>query len=164
MDVTPRRDEEGAQSQSDSDPLSPGERAGVRAVRPSIREASSRGGRGPALPRALRASSTDAEAVLWRHLRNRQLGGAKFRRQQVLGPYVVDFYCHDLGLVIEVDGGQHFEGATRERDLARTAWLEGRGLHVLRLSDRYVLTDAAAVFERILVAIEERRPSPSPTP
>ena len=57
--------------------------------------------------RRLRRDPTDAEARLWMHLRMRQVGGAKFRRQLPLGPFVVDFCCMEIGLVIEVDGGQH---------------------------------------------------------
>jgi very-short-patch-repair endonuclease len=57
--------------------------------------------------RALRRESTDAERMLWRHLRARQLAGFKFRRQEVIGPYIVDFVCFDARLIIEIDGGQH---------------------------------------------------------
>ncbi|MGH8549763.1 MAG: endonuclease domain-containing protein [Methylococcales bacterium] len=78
--------------------------------------------------RHLRRSSTDAERALWRRLSNKQLAGAKFRRQQPLGSYVVDFVCFEHGLVIEVDGGQH--SWTKECDSLRTAWLQQRGYKV----------------------------------
>ena len=70
--------------------------------------------------RALRKTSTDAETLLWSRLRNRQFRNLKFRRQVPLGHYIVDFYCHELRLVIELDGGQHSE----EVDRTRTQWLE----------------------------------------
>lgn len=69
--------------------------------------------------RALRKTSTDAEALFWSRLRNRQFRNLKFRRQVPLGQYIVDLYCHELQLVIELDGGQHSE----EVDRTRTQWL-----------------------------------------
>jgi len=75
-------------------------------------------GKRTALSRRLRGAPTDAEAVLWRHLRARQISGYKFRRQHAVGPYVLDFFCHEAGLAIEVDGSQHTENV--ERDEART--------------------------------------------
>jgi very-short-patch-repair endonuclease len=68
------------------------------------------------LRRALRSQSSDAERQLWQRLRNRQVGGYKFRRQDSVGPYVVDFFCHDALLVVEVDGAHHFESPYKERD------------------------------------------------
>jgi len=61
------------------------------------------------LARALRKRLTEAERLLWRHLRNRELGGWKFKRQYPVGPFIVDFICVEKNLVIEVDGGQHAE-------------------------------------------------------
>ncbi len=84
----------------------------------------------------------------------------KFRRQQPIGPYIVDFYCHQYGLVVEVDGSQHHEDAGILADAERTAWLEARGLRVLRLDNRYVLTETANAVATILLAISERQPSP----
>jgi very-short-patch-repair endonuclease len=127
---------------------------------PSIRAASIYGGRAPELPRKLRRDETDAERLLWRHLRNRGVGGAKFRRQQALGPYILDFYCHEHRLVIEVDGGQHYEETQAAMDAERTEWLEGTGLRVLRFNNREVLTETVAVPETILRAIERQQPSP----
>jgi ATP-dependent helicase HrpA/adenine-specific DNA-methyltransferase len=92
--------------------------------------------------RALRRSSTDAEALLWSHLRNRQFHRFKFRRQVPLGRYIVDFYCHELRLVIELDGGQHSEEADRDR----TAWLEGEGYRVERFWNHEVLEKADGVL------------------
>ncbi len=87
--------------------------------------------------RRLRKHPTDAERLLWRHLRLRQLGGYKFRRQQPLGPYIVDFVCLAKRLIVEVDGGQHAEQA--EEDAQRTAWLEAQGFRVLRFWNTEVL-------------------------
>ena len=87
----------------------------------------------------LRRNATDAEQKLWRHVRNRQLGGHRFRRQQPLGPYIVDFVCLELKLIVEVDGGQH--AGQVDRDEERTAWLESQGFRVLRLWNTQVLTE-----------------------
>jgi very-short-patch-repair endonuclease len=106
--------------------------------------------------RLLRQRSTDAERELWYRLRRRGLG-AKFRRQHTLGPYTLDFYCPTARLAIELDGGQHYEGVQRERDLARDEWLAGRGIRVLRFSDREVLLEPQAVDEAIWSAVNERR-------
>ena len=107
--------------------------------------------------RRLRRRSTDAERLLWRHLRNRQLAGHKFRRQATLGPYIVDFMCLEAHLVIEADGGQHSE----EADAVRTLWLTSRGLRVIRFWNNDILTNIEGVFEAILIALEEQEPSPS---
>jgi very-short-patch-repair endonuclease len=67
---------------------------------------------------------------LWQRLRNRQFDGLRFRRQEAIGPYVVDFICHVAALVVEVDGGQH--ALAVDDDAARTGFLEARGLRVIR--------------------------------
>ncbi len=107
--------------------------------------------------RELRRRATEAERVLWERLRNRRLGGLKFRRQHPLGPYIVDFYCAEHRLVIEVDGPIHER--QKERDALRTEYLEAYGYRVLRFTNEDVLTDIEAVLERILAACRE--PSPS---
>ena len=84
--------------------------------------------------------------MLWNLLRDRQLG-AKFRRQQPLGPYVVDFFCEQAGLVIEVDGAGHFPRP--ERDRVRDALFRAAGLTVLRLPNREVLEHCDRVINRI---------------
>src|SRR3546814_1508172 len=71
--------------------------------------------------RNLRRNATDAEHLVWSYVRSRRLHGQKFRRQQAMGPYVLDFYCHDLKLAIELDGGQHNEAEQVARDLRRDA-------------------------------------------
>ncbi len=128
-------------------PLSPNslsrsrERAGVRAD-VSVQQA-----------RALRQASTTAEQLLWRHLRNRQLAGAKFRRQHPLGPYILDFVCLEHGLVVEVDGGQHADLQAQAYDRQRTAWLQQQGLQVLRFWNHEVVQQTSEVLAHVLQAL-----------
>ncbi len=101
--------------------------------------------------RELRGNMSLPEVLLWKELRGNKLDGLKFRRQHVLGPYIADFYCHELRLVIEVDG---FE-AHRNRvatDTARDAWMAERGLNVLRLGAMLVLDN----MPRALWVISEK--------
>ncbi len=93
---------------------------------------------------------------MWRLLRNRNLANYKFRRQQPIGPFVVDFYCHTARLVVELDGGHHADQVDRDR--RRTQWMENRGYVVLRFWDNDVLRDSQAVLEVIASHLE----SPSP--
>lgn len=99
------------------------------------------------LARALRRHGTDAEKVLWDRLRNRQLEGRKFRRQQVMGIYIADFLCLDPKLVIELDGGQHAERT--EQDAQRTRYLQRLGYQVLRFWNHEVLREPEVVLEAI---------------
>jgi very-short-patch-repair endonuclease len=87
--------------------------------------------------REMRRDPTDAEKRLWRLLRDRRLGQIKFRRQEQLGRYVVDFVCFEQKLIIELDGGQHAESAY---DAQRDAWLASCGFTVLRFWNNEVLT------------------------
>jgi very-short-patch-repair endonuclease len=84
------------------------------------------------LARRLRRDQTDVERKLWYALRNRRFAGFKFRRQQPVGPYVVDFVCFDAGVVIELDGEQHAMPENIAADKARTAWLQSQGFCVKR--------------------------------
>ena len=95
----------------------------------------------------LRQTSTDAERWLWHHLRNRQFGGHKFRRQHKIGSYVANFACLERLLVIEVDGGQHAD--PNSNDPERTAWLESEGYRVVRFWNNEVLTNIEGVLARI---------------
>jgi len=120
-----------------------------RDVRPSVP---------PALlerARELRRHGTTAEAILWECLRDRQLAGAKFRRQHVIGPYIADFYCHEARLVIEVDGGVHLEQQTQDQE--RQASLEAQGYRVMRFTNERVLADTDTVLAEIAAAL----PSPA---
>src|SRR5215212_11080909 len=85
--------------------------------------------------RNMRRDSTDAEARLWHRLRDRQLGGFKFRRQVVIAGFVIDFYCSDACLAVELDGSQHMESPDAEYDRGRTMALEKIGVRVLRFWD-----------------------------
>jgi very-short-patch-repair endonuclease len=114
-----------------------------------------------ALARTLRSQSSDAENVLWRHLRARRLMGYKFRRQTVIEPYIVDFVCLEARLIIEADGGQHSD--QEAYDARRTAWLEGMGYRVMRFWNHEVLGELQSVLEQIQVALIEV-PSPQPSP
>lgn len=100
----------------------------------------------------MRRTPTDAEARMWWHLRAARFGGLKFRRQQPIGRYIVDFVCFERKLVVEIDGSQHL--ADGERDHARTAWLESQGYTVLRFWNDDVLRDAACVVEEIARVVD----------
>jgi len=104
----------------------------------------------------LRRQQTDAESLLWQRLRGHQLAGHKFRRQVPVPPYVLDFYCHQARLAVELDGGQHFGPAGAARDRKRTAALAAQGIEVLRFSDRDVLREPESVLEAILEACRLR--------
>jgi very-short-patch-repair endonuclease len=113
------------------------------------------------LARRLRRHGTDAERLLWNRLRSRQLAGFKFRRQQILGPYIVDFLCLEPKLVIEIDGGQHAEQA--HQDARRTEYLQALGYRVIRSWNNEVLRDSDAVVGSIRAALIEI-PSPPSSP
>ena len=93
--------------------------------------------------RSLRCEMTDAEKLLWRHLRMKQFEGYKFRRQHPLGKYIVDFVCLEAALILEVDGGQHADNSGS--DEARTQWLEGKGYRVMRFWNNEVLGNIEGV-------------------
>jgi len=113
------------------------------------------------LQRALRNNMPDAERVLWSALRRRQIGDFRFRRQHPFGSYILDFVCLEAMLVIEVDGGQHVEGA--KIDEARSAFLSNAGFRVLRFWDNDVLKNIEDVKESIWRALHTPPPSqPSP--
>jgi very-short-patch-repair endonuclease len=105
--------------------------------------------------RALRRAETPAERKLWQHLRGRRLEGAKFRRQQPLGPFIVDFVCHEARLVIEADGAGHFPPPLRDRQ--RDLLLAAAGLTVLRFENVLILDQLDAVLDRIRNAIRTAR-------
>ena len=101
--------------------------------------------------RCLRRDMTDAERVLWRHLRLRRVGGLRFRRQYPIGRYVADSACLKARLILEVDGGQH--ATQQEHDHTRTSEIERDGFRVLRFSNREVLYETEAVVEAIRNAL-----------
>ena len=97
----------------------------------------------------LRKSSTAAEAVLWTHIQNRKLLGKKFRRQSSVGPYIVDFYCPECRLVVELDGAPHFAPQVDEYEKRRTEYLENAGLKILRFENKAVRDNIEFVLEMI---------------
>ncbi len=97
--------------------------------------------------RQLRKNPTDAERLLWQKLRFWQIDGCKFRRQQPLGNFIVDFVCLEKRLIIEVDGGQHAEHVTYDTD--RDTWLRNQGFVILRLWNNDVLKNIDGVIEMI---------------
>jgi len=100
----------------------------------------------------LRQSQTPAEKKLWEILRNRKLSGYKFRRQHPLGPFIVDFYCDEARLVIELDGNIHKQ--QKEYDVARGRWLEENGYRVLRFGNEMMEKDKEGTLTDILIPCE----------
>jgi adenine-specific DNA-methyltransferase len=100
----------------------------------------------------LRREQTDVERKLWLALRNRRFQGCKFRRQQPIGPYIVDFVCFESRLVVELDGSQHSSDEAVAYDQARTRHLEGDGFQVMRFFNHELNTN----FDGVLEAIELR--------
>jgi len=107
--------------------------------------------------RELRQKQTDSEKALWQKLRDKQFEGIKFRRQQPVGPYIVDFISPKEKIIIEIDGGQHNEKEIQKKDEERTVWLEKEGYLILRFWNNEVLFNPGGVLERIREAIEEGR-------
>ena len=99
--------------------------------------------------RELRHRTTEAEQKLWGLLRNRQLKGKKFRRQHAIANYVVDFYCNEAKLAIELDGNFHTETEAKEYDKSRTALLNEIGITVLRFWNEEVINEPSKVLQRI---------------
>jgi len=93
----------------------------------------------------LRSQQTEAENKLWYHLRAHRFMGLKFKRQKLIGPFIVDFICVELKLVIEADGGQHGGYADKKRDI----WFKEKGYTVLRFWNNEVLEQVNSVLERI---------------
>jgi very-short-patch-repair endonuclease len=102
-----------------------------------------------AYAREMRHESTEAEAKLWWFLRNRKLAGFKFKRQVPIDGYIVDFYCHDALLVVELDGGQHNEEPGRRYDDGRTEALARKGIRIIRFWNPDVLKSTVVVLENI---------------
>ena len=111
--------------------------------------------------RELRIRQTDAEQRLWYQLRAHRFMNLKFKRQKPVGHYIADFICHECGVIVELDGGQHQEQAAY--DQARDAWLRAQGYTVLRFWNHEVMQQMEAVLEAIRMAVLERAPNaPSP--
>lgn len=110
--------------------------------------------------RLLRSCQTDAELLLWQKLRNRQLLNTKFRRQHVIGRYIVDFVCLEKKLVIEIDGSQHIE--QQLYDQQRTRYLVARGYEVIRFWNTEVLKELDSVLDVIYSRLVNPHPNPLP--
>lgn len=118
-----------------------------------------RGERLLANAKRMRREPTDAERALWRILRAKRLEAWKFKRQQPIPPYIVDFVCFAARLAVEADGGQHSDSL---RDAVRDPWLEERGFRVLRFWNNDILTNPEGVATAILAALEPLSPTPLP--
>ncbi len=101
--------------------------------------------------REMRGRMTNAETLLWKLLRNRRVGDAKFRRQHPIGRYILDFYCDQKKLAIELDGSQHADAINYDK--RREAWLNAQGIRVLRFWNNQVLTETETVAEIIYDAL-----------
>ncbi len=112
--------------------------------------------------KALRKEMPPAEIILWNVLRDKKLGGLKFRRQYSIGPFIVDFYCSQLKLAIEIDGESHFVEGADSRDRERQAFIEAKGIHVLRFTNRDVYERLEGVVAQIASTFPEKT-SPSPS-
>jgi very-short-patch-repair endonuclease len=102
-----------------------------------------------AFARKLRHQHSDAERLMWALLRDRRLAGAKFRRQHPVGSYVLDFYCHQAKLAVELDGGQHNTTGARKYDENRSSFLAKQGITVMRFWNHEVLQETEAVLHAI---------------
>jgi very-short-patch-repair endonuclease len=112
--------------------------------------------------RSLRKNMTDAEQLIWKCLRRKQLGGFRFRRQHPIERFVLDFYCCEAKLAIELDGGQHNEPDVRLRDNERTAFLQHHGIRVIRFWNSEVLENPEGVLEKIYADLQAPPSQPPP--
>ena len=112
-----------------------------------------------AFARELRSRQTEAEGLIWSLLRGRRFLGLKFRRQYPCPPYFLDFYCDELRLAIELDGGQHNSAAGRGDDARRSTFLAEQRIEVLRFWNHEVICDLDAVLEALFHAIQRLRNS-----
>lgn len=114
-----------------------------------------------AIARGMRQNLTKAELALWCILRGSRLG-VRFRRQQPISAYIVDFYCSAAKLVVELDGSQHGEKQRQVQDQVRTHWLESEGFEVLRFWNAEFFEDRDSVVEAIARAVRRRTPQLRP--
>ena len=105
----------------------------------------------------LRTNMPKPEEILWQRIRRKQLG-VKFRRQHGIGRYIVDFYCPELNLVIEIDGDSHFSDEGKEKDTIRDAFMEALGIKVLRFTNEEVMKQTESVLERLFNLVRSSNP------
>ena len=109
----------------------------------------------------LRNTATNSEQKLWHFLKNRQLAGYRFRRQYGVGKFIVDFYCPEIKLAIEIDGANHFfDDKSTFYDLARQKFIENQGIKVLRFTNTEIINNIGGVIESIILAFKT---SPNPS-
>ena len=104
--------------------------------------------------REMRKDGAAPEAVLWKYLQRRQLLGKKFRRQHGIGPYIVDFYCPECRVIVELDGAPHFEPGVEEYETARTTYLENLGMKILRFENGLLWENPEIVLDAIKRELE----------
>jgi len=104
----------------------------------------------------LSKQTTEAEELLWKKLRNRRFEGLKFRRQHPMSRFIVDFYCHEKMLVVEVDGGIHDVSEVKEHDEGREEELKNFGLTIIRFKNEEVMNNMNGVLEKLRVAINSK--------
>ena len=114
------------------------------------------------LARNLRKHDTWAEKLLWNWLRDRRFSAYKFRRQQLFGNYILDFFCVEAFLNIELDGSQHGHPEQKQKDVERDAWLEKAGVKVLRFWNARLRREKEIVRNTIWQALQERAAHPLP--
>lgn len=115
------------------------------------------------ITRRLRSNMTGPEAPLWSRLRARQLQGLKFRRQHGIGPYIVDFYCPEQSLVIEVDGDSHADADQVVKDRQREQYLQSLGLRIIRYINDDIVKNLDGVLEDLAERLSSRSTSPRPS-
>jgi very-short-patch-repair endonuclease len=106
--------------------------------------------------RQLRKNQTEPEKYFWSWVRGKQLG-TKFRRQQGIGHYIVDFYCVEFGLVIELDGDSHYTEDAKKQDDERTAFLQSKGFRVIRFTNLEVMRNKEGVLQKVMLCLESRK-------
>ena len=129
----------------------------MKPIKPNHDEGMWKGAPGESFEKAreLRNRSTPSERLLWESLRNKQLDGYKFRRQHPVSIFIVDFYCHELKFVIELDGEYHLSSQQQAKDMDRTEILRSNGLRVIRFNNDEVETDINRVLQHIKICIKE---------
>ncbi|MDP2982435.1 MAG: DUF559 domain-containing protein [Candidatus Latescibacter sp.] len=105
------------------------------------------------IARKLRLEMTEAETLIWSHINNKQIDGFRFRNQHPIGRYIADFYCHDLKLIIEIDGGIHNE--CKEYDGNRDGYLQAGGYTILLFTNNQVTSEIDSVLETIRTKARE---------
>jgi very-short-patch-repair endonuclease len=114
--------------------------------------------------RYLRRTMPEAQRRLWRLLRDRRLAGYKFRREHPMGPYLLDFYCAEAKLAVELDGGQHGYPQRQQRDLAKESYLASRGVLVKRFWNWQVRQQPEVVKQTLWQLLQQRAPHPENVP